>query len=76
MEIRGVVHNGVVVLDGELELPEGTVVSIIYPLSPPNVPADLRRKINLPWVPSDRPGSLDLTTERLADLLEDDDVPS
>jgi hypothetical protein len=74
MEIRGVVHNGVVVLDGDLQLPEGAVVSVSYPLSPPAVPPESRRRVQLPLVPSDRPGSLQLTNERIAELLDDDDV--
>jgi hypothetical protein len=74
MEIRGVVHNGVVVLEGELRLPEGTLVSVSYPRSPQAVPPDSRRRVQLPLVPSDRPGSLPLTAERIAELLDDDDV--
>jgi hypothetical protein len=31
MEILGHVHNGVIVLDGNPTLPEGTVVSVLYP---------------------------------------------
>jgi hypothetical protein len=74
MEIRGVVHNGVVVLEGELRLPEGTLVSVSYPRSSQAVPPDSRRRVQLPLVPSDRPGSLPLTAERIAELLDDDDV--
>jgi hypothetical protein len=40
MEIRGKVHNGVVVLDGDLSLPEGTIVTVLYPASPPMAPAE------------------------------------
>jgi hypothetical protein len=34
MEIRGRVHNGVVVLEGELPLPEGAAVTVTYPAPP------------------------------------------
>ena len=76
MEIRGVVQNGVVVLEGELQLPEGAVVSVSYPISPPAVSPDSRQRVQLPLVPSDRPGSLDLTADRIAEFLDDDDVSS
>jgi len=74
MEIRGRVHNGVVVLEGALPLPEGAMVTVSYPVSSPTEPLDSHRRVSLPLVPSDRPGSRRLTAERLAELLEDDDV--
>jgi hypothetical protein len=76
MQIRGVVHNGVVVLDGETQLPEGAVVSVSYPISPPGLPSSSRQRVQLPLVPSDRPGSLHLTADRIAEFLDDDDVAS
>ena len=74
MEIRGRVHNGVVVLEGELPLPEGAVVTVSYPVPSRAGPPDSRRRVRLPLVPSDRPGSRPLTAERVAELLEDEDV--
>ena len=76
MEIRGRVHNGVVVLEGDSQLPEGAAVFVLYPVAPTVVPVDSRRKVKLPMVPSDRPGSLQLTADRVAELLEEDDVSS
>ena len=77
MEIRGRVHNGVVVLDGELVLPEGAVVTVWFPPIPgPPVPGGSEARVRLPLVPSAHPGSLRLTAEHVAELLEDDDVPS
>jgi antitoxin (DNA-binding transcriptional repressor) of toxin-antitoxin stability system len=35
-----------------------------------------KRRVTLPFVPSARPGSVRLTAERVAELLEDEDVPS
>jgi len=73
-EIRGRVRNGVVVLEGQLPLPEGAVVTVLYPVSPPAEPPDSGRRVQLPLVRSDHPGSRRLTAEHLAELLEDDDV--
>ena len=74
MEIQGRVQNGVVVLEGEVPLPEGTVVTVSYPGAPPTQSPDPHRRVALPMVRSDRPGSRQLTAERIAELLEDDDV--
>jgi hypothetical protein len=74
MEIRGRIHNGVVVLEGELSLPEGTMATVSYPVAPSTQPPEVRRRVQLPLVRSDHPGSLRLTAERVAELLEDDDV--
>ena len=64
MQIRGRIHNGVVVLDGDVSLPEGTIVTVFCPASPPTAPPDSRCRVQLPLVPSDRPGTLHLTAER------------
>jgi hypothetical protein len=74
MEIQGRVHNGVVVLESELPLPEGTMVTVSYPVATPTEPPDPHRRVSLPMVRSDRPGSRRLTAERLAEILEDDAV--
>ena len=50
------------------------MVSVSYPISPPAVSPDSRQRVQLPLVPSDRPGSLDLTADRIAEFLDDDDV--
>jgi len=74
MEIQGRLHNGVVVLEGDLPLPEGTMVTVSYPAAPPAESPETHRRVQLPLVRSDRPGSRRLTAERVAELLEDDDV--
>jgi hypothetical protein len=74
MEIRGRVCNGVVVLEGELPLPEGTLVTVSYPAPQPPESPGTRRRVQFPLVPSDSPGSRRLTAERVAELLEDDDI--
>jgi hypothetical protein len=74
MVIHGRVHNGVVVLEGGLTLPEGTQVTISCPAAPSREPSGRKRRVSLPLVPSHRPGTLQLTAERVAELLDDDDV--
>jgi hypothetical protein len=74
MEIRGRVHNGVVVLEGKPELPEGAVVLVSYPVAPAMALPESGERVQFPLVPSDQPGTLHLTAERIAELWEDDDV--
>ena len=74
MEIRGRVHNGVVILEEAHSLSEGAVVTVSYPDTPEPKPFGRSRRVPLPVVPSDRPGTLDLTTDRIAELPNDDDV--
>jgi hypothetical protein len=76
MEIQGRVHNGVVVPDQELSLPDGTLVTVVYPVAPAAKPEDSGRRVRLPMVRSDRPGSLRLDADRVAELLDGDDVPT
>ncbi len=74
MEMRGRIHNGVVVLDGEPGLPEGALVSVLYPVAPAASPPGSSERVHFPLVPSNRPGTLELTNDRIAELWEDDDV--
>ena len=76
MEVQGRVHNGIVVLEGELPVPDGTMVTVSYHEAEPAKPPGTRRPVQLPLVRSDRPGSRQLTAERIAEILEDEDVPS
>jgi hypothetical protein len=73
MDIRGRVHNGVVIFDDGLSLPEGTIVIVSCPISQASEPPKSYR-VQLPLVRSDRPGSNHLTAERIAEILDDDDV--
>ena len=75
MEIRGRVHNSVVVLEGELPLPEGTEVIVSSGTAPKTKPVG-KQRIEFPLVRSKRPGSLQLTGQRVAKFLEEDDVPA
>lgn len=76
MEVHGRIHNGVVVLEGELPWPEGTPVTVLYRGAPTSESPPTRRPVRLPLVPSDRPGSRRLTAGRVAEILDDEDVPS
>jgi hypothetical protein len=71
MDIPGHIANGVVVLDGGRLLPEGTAV-IVSCLTP--VDTRPKRRIELPLVSSEHPGSVQLTAARIADILEQEDV--
>jgi hypothetical protein len=76
MEVQGRIHNGVVVLEGELPLPEGTPATVVYRGAPTSGSSATRRPVRLPLVRSDRPGRRPLTAERVADILDEEDVPS
>lgn len=71
MTISGCVQNGVVVLQGGVSLPEGAAVAVVYPAQAP--PAQ-RKRVLFPLVRSAQPGSVDLTKERIAELLDADDA--
>ncbi len=73
MEIRGRIRNGVVVMEGEWSLPEGTMVTVSYPDAPSTEPPETHRRVALPLVRSDRPGHCRLTAEDVAGLLEAED---
>ena len=74
MIIQGHVHQGVVVLAGNQKLPEGVEVTVICPSVPSHAEERPKRPIRLPLVPSDNPGSLHLTAERIAEILEEEDL--
>ncbi len=76
MVISGRVHNGVVVLEGGLTLPEGMQVTVSYSAAPSAESVQQKRRVRLPLVSSSHPGTLDLTGERIAELLDEDDVPA
>jgi hypothetical protein len=74
MEIPGRVHNGVIVVDGPATLPEGAAVTITYPpLRHVAIPGE-KKRVQFPLIRSKNPGSVNLTNERIAELLNDEDV--
>jgi hypothetical protein len=74
MTLTGHVHNGAIVLDEEMSFPEGTRVSVT-PVSPiPPEPAPQKRRVEFPLVRTGAAGSVHLTNERIAEILEEEDI--
>jgi hypothetical protein len=73
MEIRGRVHNGVVLIKSQLSLPEGTLVTVVCD-TPAVAQTAAEKRIEFPLVRSKHPGTLQLTAERVAEFLEEEDV--
>ncbi len=71
MSYLGHVQNGVVVLDGQAVLPEGATVVVTMPAS---APRHVRRRVDFPLVGAGERGSLTLTNERIAELLDEEDA--
>jgi hypothetical protein len=76
MTIPGRVHNGVVILEGGTQLPEGASVAVSFPVAAKSAPARERRRIQFPLVRTGKPGSLTLTGEQIAKILDDEDAVS
>jgi hypothetical protein len=74
MEILGRVHHGVIVLDGNPNLAEGAVVTVLYPAAAPAPPAVERKRLSFPLVRSTQPGCVHLTNERIAEILNEEDA--
>jgi len=72
MEIPGHVQNGVVVLRGGISLPEGAEVTVSCKIAPETPPKG--KRFRFPLVHSDHPGSLALTNERIAEILDEEDI--
>ena len=76
MVVVGRVKNGVVVLEGDSALPEGAIVTVSYGEPVPGKSVNGRTRIQVPLVKTDRPGSVDLTGDRIAEVLDDEDAAS
>lgn len=63
-----------VVLEGESALPEGAAVTITYPALLKARPAAHKRRIQVPLVRTDQPGSVQLTGARIAEILDQEDA--
>lgn len=74
MKTQGVVHNGVIVIDGGIRLPEGTriVVSIEPEMGGQNSNS---YHVQFPLVHSETPGQLQLTNETISQFLDEDEIP-
>ncbi len=76
MNILGQVRNGVVVLEGGTVLPEGSMVIVILSGKPRIRTAKNPKRVEFPLVRSSSPGSVHLTNEKIAQLLDEEDVSS
>ena len=74
MVVLGRVHNGVVVLEGDSALPEGAVVTITYGEPTTKQAAIEASRVQVPLVHTGQPGSVQLTGERIAEILDDEDA--
>jgi hypothetical protein len=74
MELLGRVNHGVIIPVGDMQLPEGTTVRIVYEPQPGEPQKKTGRPVVFPLVESDKPGSLHLTNEMIADILDEDDL--
>ena len=74
MQIPGRVKNGVVVLEGAAVLPEGAKVTVSYQGRASMAPAAAKRRIQVPRVRTGQPGSVNLTGERIAEILDEEDA--
>ena len=64
------------VLEGNSKLPEGAAVIVSYPAPAERVPAVEKKRVQFPLVRSAHPGSVHLTGERIADILDEEDAPA
>ena len=76
MVIAGDVHNGVVVLEGGITLPEGAAVTVSYPVPAVVTRAGENRRIEVPLVRTGQPGSVNLTGRQIAEILDKEDAAS
>lgn len=76
MVITGRVENGVVVLPSGTTLPEGAEVAVSYPLPGVLKPPTGKKRIEVPLVRTNEPGTVNLTNDRIAEILEEEDLAS
>lgn len=71
MNITGIVRNGVILLDNDRTLPEGTRVRVSVVESTVKQP---KHRVTFPLVPSENPGSVHLTNDMIGEILDDEDA--
>jgi len=74
MTLPGHIQNGIVVLDGGMAFPEGTRVAVTQVPPLPPEPQPEKRRVEFPLVRSGIPGSVHLTNERSAEILEEEEI--
>jgi len=63
-----------VVLEGGISLPEGAAVAVIYPAQPSASQAAGTARVPFPPVRSAQPHSIDLTNDRIVEILDEEDA--
>lgn len=64
-----------IVLQPGIQLPEGAAVTVHFPArTTSGTPS--KGRVQIPLVASDKPGSVMLTGERIAEILDEDDASS
>jgi len=74
MEIRGRVHQGVIVLEDGAVLPESAEVTVSCDVPPVLHGSTFQKRVEFPLVHSDEPGTLNLTGERIAEIFDEEDA--
>lgn len=74
MVVLGRVQNGVVVLEGKAAIPEGAVVTVSYGEPAATNSTAGQPRVHVPLVRTGRPGSVALTGERIAEILDEEDA--
>ena len=74
MKIRGRVHNGLVILEGGPALSEGTKVTVSCDDAAVSPTRREKKRLKFPLVRSKHPGSLHLTSQCIAEILDEEDV--
>jgi hypothetical protein len=55
-------------------LPEGAAVAVVYPAQLPKSQGTGEKRVSFPLVRSAQPCSIDLTNDRIAELLDEEDA--
>jgi hypothetical protein len=74
MEIHGRVQNGVIVLEDGPPLPEGAAVTVSCDMPPVLKKPSVQKQVEFPLVHSKHPGTLNLTGQRIAEILDEEDA--
>lgn len=76
MEIPARVQNGVVILEHGAVLPEGMLVTVLCDAVRTWRKPGEKKPVQFPLIHSNNPGTVDLTNERIAEILAAEDVAS
>ena len=74
MDVPGRVENGVVVLEGEMKLPEGAQVVVSLRIKPTIRVAPTQRPVQLPIFDYDGLPDIDLTNHQIVEILTREDA--